>query len=225
MSGTLDELAKYRGTDKSSEIHNYCVKYEKYLPFNKDDKFKILEIGVLNGQSLLTWKDYYYNSEIIGIDINPDCKQYENQSKKIHIEIGSQIDNLFLLNVMRDYGPFDMILDDGSHINEHVIFSFKHLFQSLKPGGIYAVEDCSTSYYEDYGGGRYKQGTMIEYFKGIIDEVNFFGEWLDKGIFHTSLARREDKLIEQFNKKGYDYIGTQIESLNFLNGIILITKR
>ena len=104
-------------------------------------------------------------------------------------------------------------------------FSFKHLFQSLKSGGVYVVEDCATSYYPDYGGGRYKQGTMIEYFKSIVDEVNFFGEWLDLEVFHTSLARREDKLLEQFKTKGYDYIGTQIESINFLNGIIIITKR
>ena len=41
----------------------------------------------------------------------------------------------------------------------------------------------------------------------------------------VKLEKKYDKLIEQFNQKGYDYIGTQIESINFLNGIILITKR
>ena len=48
---TLDNLAKKYGTDKSSEIHNYCVKYEKYLPFNRNDKLNIMEIGVLDGKS------------------------------------------------------------------------------------------------------------------------------------------------------------------------------
>ena len=222
---TLNNLAKVYGTDKSSDIHNYCVKYEKYLPFNRYDKLNILEIGVLDGKSLLTWKDYYYRSNILGIDINPDCKQYDDRDNNVYVEIGSQFDSEFLTQIKTQYGPFDMILDDGSHINEHVIFSFKQLWDSIKPSGVYVVEDCGTSYYEDYGGGRYKEGTMIEYFKGIIDEVNFFGEWLDEGVFHTSLARREDYLIEQFKTKGYDYIGTQIESINFLNGIIIITKR
>ena len=69
--GLLDTLAKYRGTDKSSEIHNYCEKYQKYIPFNRTDKIKILEIGVLDGKSLLTWKDYFYESDIVGLDINP----------------------------------------------------------------------------------------------------------------------------------------------------------
>ena len=57
---TLNNLAIRYGTDKSSDNHNYCVKYEKYLTFNRYDKLNILEIGVLDGKSLLTWKDYYY---------------------------------------------------------------------------------------------------------------------------------------------------------------------
>lgn len=223
MSGILNTIAKHRGTDKSSEIHNYCDKYQKYLPFNRDQKISILEIGVLNGQSLLTWKDYFYESKIVGLDINLDCKQFDDPKNGITVEIGSQVDPVFLNDVMRNHGPFDMILDDGSHMNDHVIFSFQHLFQSVKSGGVYVVEDVATSYWESYGGKRYGEGTMMEYFKGITDEVNFFGEWQeDHPVVH---ARREDLLIKQFEKKGYDYIGTQIESINFLNGIIIITKR
>lgn len=214
----LDKLAKLYGTDKSSEIHNYCVKYEKYLPFNREEKLKILEIGVLNGQSLKTWRDFYVNASIIGIDINPNCKQYEGD--RITIEIGSQIDKEFLNKISEQHGPFDMILDDGSHMNDHVIFSFENLLKSLKPGGIYVVEDSSTSYWEEFGGGMHKEGASIEYFKKMVDEVNFFGERGER----ISNARREDYLLEQFNRKGYHYIGTQFESINFLNSIIIITK-
>lgn len=218
---TLNDLAKKYGTDKSSEIHNYCVKYEKYLPFERYHNLNILEIGVQGGHSLRTWKEYFYRSQILGIDINPDCSKYSEE--RISIEIGSQADDVFLNNIKRNHGPFDMILDDGSHMNEHVIFSFEHLWESVKPGGVYVVEDCTTSYWEHYGGARYKKGTMMEYFKGVTDEVNFFGEILED--FHFGLARREDELDKQFEKKGYNYIGTQIESINFLNGIIIITKR
>jgi predicted O-methyltransferase YrrM len=219
----LDNLAKKYGTDKSSEIHNYCNKYEKYLPFNRYDKLNLMEIGVLNGKSLKTWQEYFYNSNIVGIDINPDCYQYNDRDNRVHVEIGSQFDAQFLTQIKTQYGPFDMILDDGSHINEHVIFSFKQLWDSIKPGGLYVVEDVCTSYWKEYGGERYKKDTMMEYFKGITDEVNFFGETLEN--FDNVHARREDKLLEQFKTKGYDYIGTQIESINFLNGIIIITKR
>ena len=218
---TLDNLGIKCGTDKSSLIHNYLVKYEKYLPFNKNDNIKILEIGVLNGESICLWKEYFPNANIVGIDIDETCKRFE--SKNVIIEIGSQYDGDFLKKIIEKHGEFDMILDDGSHMNEHVIFSFKNLFSSVKSNGVYIVEDCSTSYWSHYGGERFGKNTIMEYFKGLSDEVNFFGELTEN--FHNLHARREDILIEQFKIKGYNYVGTEIESLNFMNGIILITKR
>ena len=218
---TLDNLAKVYGTDKSSDNHNYCVKYEKYLPFNRYDKLNILEIGVLDGKSLLTWKDYYYRSNILGIDINPDCKKYEED--RIFIEIGSQDDDKFLNKISNEYGPFDFILDDGSHLNEHVIYSFETLFQYVKSGGMYIVEDVATSYFPWYGGGLNDPKSMMEYFKKLTDDINFRGvENLDDQA--AVWDRREDKLIPYSNKVQPD-CRTDIESITFLNGIILIRKR
>ena len=216
---TLDKIAKLHGTDKSSEIHNYCVKYEKYLPFNRYDKLNILEIGVLNGKSLKTWKDYFYRSQILGIDINPDCKQYEEE--RISIEIGSQFDAYFLSDISKKYGPFDLIIDDGSHMNSHVNFSFECLSDSLKSGGVYVVEDCGTAYWPEYEGGYLNPNTSIENFKSLVDDVNFRGLMnYNKPNVH---ARREDWLIE--NLHNVPMCRADIESINFLNGIIIITKR
>lgn len=225
---TLDEIAKFYGTDKSSEHHNYCVKYEKYLPFNRYDKLMILEIGADRGASLKMWKDYYYRSQILGIDLQQHSKLCEED--RIKIELGSQNDPNFLDFISHQYGPFDMIVDDGSHMNSDVIFSFKHLFKSIKPGGIYVVEDACTSYWEYYEGGRNKPGTSIEYFKGVVDEVNFFGEIGENedgspGNASYGYERMDSRMINQFKRKGYNFIGTEIESLAFLNGIILIHKR
>ena len=217
---TLDRLAKSFGTDKCSENHNYCDKYEKYLPFKRYDNLNILEIGVLNGKSLLTWKDYFYKSNILGIDINPDCKQYEES--RISVEIGSQDDGNFLSRIAQQYGPFDLIIDDGSHMNSHVIYSFEHLFGHLKPSGVYVIEDCGTSYWNDYEGGYLKPTTSIEYFKSLSDDINF------RGLMNFNTpnvhARREDWLIKLSNET-QPSCRTDIESINFLNGIIIITKR
>lgn len=216
----LERIALNYGTDKSSEIHNYCEKYANYLPFERYDEMTIMEIGVLDGQSLKTWRDYFYRSDIIGIDINPECKQYEND--KIRVEIGSQDDGEFLQSVKDKYGPFDMILDDGSHINNHVIFSFEHLFDSIKSGGIYIVEDCATSYWEEWGGGFRKENTSMEYFKKLTDDINFRGIMnYNKPNVH---ARREDWCTENIMVEQPD-CRTDIESITFLNGIIMIRKR
>lgn len=213
----LNQIAKNYGTDKSDEIHNYCVKYEKYLPFERYNKLNILEIGVLNGKSLKTWKNYFYRSQILGIDINPECKKY--QEENVFVEIGSQADSVFLKDIMRQYGPFDMILDDGSHMNEHVIFSFEHLFESVKSGGVYIIEDVGTSYWSDYGGGIDEIQSSMNYFKRLTDDVNFRGVLnFNKSNVH---ARREDWCVENVDTS----CRTDIESINFLNGIIIITKR
>lgn len=225
---TLDEFANFYGTDKGSGIHDYCRKYEKYLPFKREDKLKIFEIGVARGESLRMWKDYYYNSDILSIDILPECKQYEEN--RISIEIGSQTDGVFLDGISHKYGPFDMIIDDGSHINSDVIYSFQRLLQYIRLGGIYIVEDASTSYWPEYGGGRDKPESTIEYFKSLVDFVNFFGDFSERTVpgkqekIYT-LYRRDKELLEQYQRMGCNHIGTQIESLNFLNSIIIITKR
>lgn len=215
----LDKLAVLRGTDKSSLSHNYCVKYEKYLPFKRTEQLKVLEIGVLNGESLRMWADYFIVSEIIGIDIDKKCKEYEEG--RIKVEIGSQVDENFLNEVGEKYQMFDMILDDGSHVNDHIIFSFEKLFKYVKPGGVYIVEDVCTSYWEEYGGGFRKEGSSVEYFKKLIEDVNLRG--LFNYDFDNVHARREDKMIP-FLLKHYPECITDIESINFLNGIIIITK-
>jgi hypothetical protein len=218
---TLNEIGLKYGTDKASDVHDYLKKYEKYLPYKRDDNLKILEIGVHDGGSLRTWKEYFYNSTIIGIDINPDCKKYEED--RIIIEIGDQSNKYFLDGLIKKHGPFDFILDDGSHIVNHVLTSFEELFKSVKENGQYIIEDACTSYWEYWGGGYRKLGTTMEYFKNIVDEVNFNGAiLLDKP---APLGRRDDYLLE-FNKKnnidGYGYL---IDSINFLNSIIIINKR
>ena len=219
---TLDKIAISKGTDKSSEIHNYCVKYEKWLPFNRLEPITILEIGVLNGESLETWREYYPNAKIVGIDIMPECKRFEDPARNIFVEIGSQDDPKFLERVAKTHGPFDLIVDDGSHMNRHVIISFMHLIDSVKPEGVYVVEDCATSYWEEWGGGFRNQNSSVEFCKRLVDDVNFNGQMQDE--FWNVHARREDFLIKQTIEKNI-IIRTDIESVNFLNGIIIITKR
>lgn len=218
---TLNEIGIKFNTDKSSISHDYLRKYEKYIPFKRTDEIKILEIGVQNGYSVRTWKEYFFNSTIVGIDIEPNCKKH--QENRIYIEIGDQTDEEFLNTIVEKYGPFDLIVDDGSHVNSHVITSFKFLFDHLNKHGVYLVEDVSTSYWPYYGGGIKGENTSVEFFKNIIDEVNFAGEILED--YPEGLARKDSLLIQQFKKKGYHNFGMYIESINFMNSIILITKR
>jgi hypothetical protein len=217
---TLNKLGINQRTDKTTEVHNYLVKYEKYLPFKRYEKLNFLEIGVLTGQSLRMWWEYFYMSKIVGIDIEPQCVSHDND--RMIIETGSQTDGNFLLNLVNRHGSFDMILDDGSHNNSDVIFSFETLFPTMKSGGVYVVEDSCTAYWSDWGGGYLNPNSSVEYFKRLSDDVNFRGLMN----FNTSNvhARREDWLTDLSHQTQPD-CRTDIESITFLNGIIIITKR
>lgn len=216
---TLDLIAKKFGTDKSSAFHDYCWKYESYFPFKREDTLRILEIGVLDGKSLKTWEEWYYNSKIFGIDINSDCKRFSEN--RVTVEIGSQIDETFLTNLMNTHGPFDLIIDDGSHFNYDVVFSFEKLWSSVAPGGIYVVEDACTSYWDYYGGGYKNEKSIIEYFKNVVDDINFRG--IDSSS-EIKNARRDKYLIDDY-KKQFPSAIIDIESITFLNSIIIIKKK
>ena len=87
------------------------------------------------------WKAYFPESRIFGIDIYD--KKYRR--RRIRTFQGSQTDANFLKRVVEEIGPVDIIIDDGSHYNTHVIASFQTLFRLLAPKGIYVVEDTQTS--------------------------------------------------------------------------------
>jgi len=134
----LNELAKKYNTDKSTSWHSYTPIYEEL--FNKLEPKKLLEIGIFGGASLRMWRDYFPKTKIYGID-NDERNLFDEQG--IDCLLADQSNENDLITVGKKFGNFDIIVDDGSHLVEHQIFSFKTLFPFLSFGGIYVIEDCS----------------------------------------------------------------------------------
>jgi hypothetical protein len=175
----LPGLAKAMGTDKEG-THYYTAHYAFHFAPLRHRRLKILEIGVATGASLRTWRAYFPNSMIYGIDILD--KRYHD-SHRIKTFQGSQADPGFLRAVINEIGAPDIIIDDGSHINQHVILSFNTLFPLLAPTGIYAIEDMQTSYWTlgsadnsgtDWGGSMDPQApTSMNFLKSLLDGINY----------------------------------------------------
>jgi len=72
--------------------------------------------------------------------------------KALRTLAGAAGDTQFLDAMSRELGPFDIIIDDGSHMSHHIIASFNALFPHVRPGGIYVVEDLATAYWPTWGG-------------------------------------------------------------------------
>ena len=89
---------------------------------------------------------------------------------------GDQGDPGYLDGLAAGIGPLDIVIDDGSHINEHVITSFNALFPHVRPGGLYVIEDVQTAYWPGWGGrdGAPRDGvtTSIDLVDGLIDGLH-----------------------------------------------------
>jgi hypothetical protein len=135
---------------------------------------KVLEIGVYHGGSLQLLRRFLGpQAEIVGIDIDPRCVDYAEPG--IRIEIGDQSSPEFWAAFFERYGSFDIIVDDGSHVNPHMITTFTSVWPFLSDGGILLFEDCHTSYLKAAGGGLRAKGSFIEFSKDRIDDLN--GLW------------------------------------------------
>jgi SAM-dependent methyltransferase len=123
-----------------------------------DGEVAVLELGVYQGGSLKMWRDYFPSGVVVGIDRLPVL--IDDASGRIHALQGDQR-NTNTLSRAAEYAPggFDLIVDDCSHIGTATKISFWHLFtHHLKPGGIYAIEDWGTGYWEgnpEYPDGRH----------------------------------------------------------------------
>jgi len=148
---TLQEIGVKHGTDKSFDDGghtyyglSYLDIYAKYFESIRYQPINFLEIGVLDGASLRTFQEYFPNGNIYGLDIDPRCKAFEGD--RIKVMIGSQADTSVLEQVRAEIGSFDIIIDDGSHVVDHMITSFEHLFDAVTPGGYYIMEDVGCTY-------------------------------------------------------------------------------
>ena len=145
----LNDIGIKCGTDKCNSGHKfknqtYLDIYHEYFKLFRKESFNFLEIGVRDGASMRMWSEYFPNANIIGVDINSNCKEIEKERDNISVEIGSQEDEAFLNDLIKKYGNFKVVLDDGSHINSMIMKSFKVLNKYTEQ--LYIIEDLANSY-------------------------------------------------------------------------------
>jgi|LauGreDrversion4_2_1035121.scaffolds.fasta_scaffold03887_12 hypothetical protein len=153
-------LFKYK-SDKCPQIfHSYSPSYFEELHKIKNDVKYVLEIGVGTneimkpicgekyqiGASLKAWRDFFRNAKIFGVDINKEILFqedrikcfYTNQSNSNSLE---ETITQIKKNELNSDLKFDIVIDDGSHIVEHMIISYKTISKYVVNGGLYIIED------------------------------------------------------------------------------------
>jgi hypothetical protein len=172
----LTRLSIRHGTDKWGP-HFYTPIYHALFAHLREQPIRLLEIGVggyefrsVGGASLAMWAEYFRQGKIVGIDIAEKSLALD---PRVTIVRGSQTDGPFLLKVVADHGPFDIIIDDGSHVPQHVVASFRTLFAGLVDGGFYVVEDVQTAFWPNYGGTAVTGGETLQLAQAILQALNY----------------------------------------------------
>lgn len=216
MEKTFEEIYRSHTGRPSMKWKHYFGIYDAHFQRFRGQSVTVLEIGIRRGGSLQIWREYFgERARVVGIDIDPTCRALEADGFEVFI--GDQGDTAFLTDIVERAGPFDIVIDDGSHRMEDLRRSFATLFPNLISGGLYMVEDTHTSYMAEYDGGYRKSGSFIENAKTIIDQMHaFYSE--DKSAFApngltltVNAVHFYDSIVVIEKKNRYDEVTGAIE--------------
>ena len=215
----LDAVRKREKGEIPSKYLHFFSAYEKEFQRikNTNKKINLLEIGVSLGGSLWTWKEYFTNiKRVVGIDNDPARLVYADASKDVHVLCGQQEDKTFLEETDNSLGPFDIIIDDGSHKVIHQKITFEVLWPLLSEGGIYVIEDLHTSFWGDWGGSFDKQRKVCNSSGGLA----FFKDLVDLQYWYC----RDGNDLDVTNQSDPDIYEKSISSIHFYDSLCFIHK-
>jgi hypothetical protein len=212
MNSDFYTIGKKSESDKIYH-HGYHRFYDKYI---KRDIKKLLEIGIEQGHSVNLWLQYCPKAIIYGLDIKT-----EFINNRVSIYKGDQSNQKDLEKLILHTGSdIDVIVDDGSHIPEHQLFSFDKLFSHINPGGIYIIEDIETSYWKKGGLYGYETRYGKDHNMNIVNIFKYILHLLNKEFMNnddiTELGLKCPVSLETIDS---------ISSVTFCQNCIIIRKK
>lgn len=216
--------------DKLSH-RSYSILYSKYLRDYRQIRSSLLEIGVgcvnkysygpghgyTPGRSVKVWRQILPLADITVLDIDECALELHDMGllDKRSIFVGSQIDTSLLSNVVSTKGPFEVIIDDGSHVPEHQLNTFYHLFtKGLKPGGVYVIEDLESSIRRDdvlVNGTFFRMGAELSV---LLTHQGKVGQNIVPGN-----SKVDNDLLQKYD------IASMVESVDWFEDAIVVTKK
>lgn len=209
----------WTGTSGGHKWTQYFAVYRDVFGTLTRRPMRILEIGVLNGAGLRLWRRYFSHPDtvVVGIDIQPACARFDLPDEGIRVRIGSQADPMFLQKLIEEFGPFDLIIDDGSHRSSHMIASFNCLFaDGLKESGIHFVEDLHANYWP---GWRDTRRSFLDVCKELIEHMHAHYQQGSPESFLVAKASCQSMAALEV-----PIITTMIREIRFFDSIVAIYK-
>ena len=141
------------GSDKAS-LHDYHRVYGPLMAENRNKPLRLLEIGLGSknadiasnmgqiggrpGASLRAFRDFLPNALVFGADIDRTILFREDRIETVFVD---QTKPETFAELLRLGNEFDVVIDDGLHSPDANLATMSFALRSLKPGGIFIIED------------------------------------------------------------------------------------
>jgi len=212
LSNPIEEIFYNKTTKYTSKWSQYFDIYHTWFQKFVNHHPTVLEIGVDNGGSLQMWHEYFGpGCKLVGIDNRPKF-DFQNPNEYLGFDanlfVGDQGDAGFWDRFVRDQKQLDVVIDDGSHFQEHQVLTLSKLWPIMNEGGIYMVEDTHASYLAIFGGALGSNNTFIHAMKEVIDALH--------------VDHLENPL--QITIDEYNGIFRSIKSIHFYDSLVVLEK-
>jgi len=139
---TLIDLVDNGTTDKNTQ-HSYLEVYETLFAPLRETATHVLELGIGgHAGGLRLFRNYFTSAEVHGIDILGRTPQWgpvlSDPRVKLHTGVNGYTDET--VERIKDL-RFDIIVDDGPHTLESMVFVLTKYTPLLKEGGVLVIED------------------------------------------------------------------------------------
>jgi predicted O-methyltransferase YrrM len=139
-----DKCAIRANATGTRHSHPYSIFYNHLFESAKDLPVKYCEIGILYGESLWTFADYFEKADIVGFEYSSEFINNfnaKNTNSRIKTEFINVRDRQSILDSLNKYDKFDIIIEDSTHEFDDQIRFIKCATDKLNAGGIMIIED------------------------------------------------------------------------------------
>ena len=219
-SKRLNEVFIHFATNKGSHFfsnnikhsgHGYDAFYEKLFKENRTKNLNIMEFGIHHGDSLAALSSYFPNAKIVGVDKNPFSTNYKSKRiRTLHCDVSSEKNLESLSNYLnKDY---DYIIDDASHNPIHQKLTLFSMFQNLKSGGIFVIEELNFFQSENN-----KDDSNQNFLRNLLIDVSKKSETILKSKYNDKIMDFIDDVQDvEINKGVLTYKGVNVSEIAFI---------
>ena len=216
----LNEIFIHFATNKGSHFfydnikhsgHGYDAFYEKRFKENRTKNLNIMEFGIHHGDSLAALSSYFPNANIVGVDKNPFSTNYKSKRiRTLHCDVSSEKNLASLSNYLnKDY---DYIIDDASHNPIHQKLTLFSMFQNLKSGGIFVIEELNFFQSENN-----KDDPNQNFLRNLLIDVSKKSETTKKSKYNNKIINFLNDVEDvEINKGVLTHNGVNISEIAFI---------